>query len=158
MARKRYSKPFKYKPKNPEKYVGDVNNIVMRSLWERKFAIWCDLNESVLNWNSEGLPIQYWHTVDKRFRNYYVDFFVKIKKKDGSTQNLMIEVKPYCETQPPVIPKRKTDKTNQRYINECLTYQRNIDKWNAASAWAKQNGFVFKIMTEYELGIKKRKE
>lgn len=27
----------KYKPKNPEKYVGDINNIIFRSSWERNF-------------------------------------------------------------------------------------------------------------------------
>ena len=68
----------------------------------------------------------------------------------------VIEVKPYVETIPPVKPKRKTEKTQQRYIDACLTYQRNIDKWTAAELWAKKNNFKFKIMTEYELGLKKR--
>lgn len=152
---KRFPKPFKFKPKNPSKYVGDIDNIVMRSSWEKKFALWCDLNPSVIKWNSEGTPIPYWHSVDQKTRRYFIDFFIQMRAKDGTIKNLAIEVKPYKETQPPETPKRKTQKTKDRYINECLTYQRNQDKWNAAQAWCKENGFEFVILTENELGIKK---
>lgn len=152
---KRYRKPFQFKPKNPDKYVGNVNNIVMRSRWELKFALWCDLNTSVIKWNSEGLPIKYFHKRDNQYRRYFVDFFVQIKKADQTIQNLMIEVKPHFETIVPNPPKRLTEKTKQRYINECLTYEKNLDKWDAAKKWAEENNFTFKIMTEYELGIKK---
>ena len=37
----------RYKPENPKKYKGDSGNIVYRSLWERKFMRYCDLNENV---------------------------------------------------------------------------------------------------------------
>lgn len=153
---KRYAKPFKYKPKNPSKYVGNVDNIVMRSTWERKFAIWCDLNPSVLKWNSEGMAIKYFHTVDNRVRNYFIDFFVQLKTKDGQIAQLAIEVKPFEETQPPTPPKRQTEKAMKNYTNALLTYQRNMDKWNAARKWCSDNGFQFVIMTEYELGLKKK--
>lgn len=151
---RRFPKPFKFKPKNPKKYVGDVNNITMRSSWEKKFALWCDNNPSVLQWNSEGIPIQYWHSVDNKIRRYYIDFFVKLKTKDGSIAKLAIEVKPASQKNAPIPPKRKTAKSQQRYIDECLTYQQNQDKWKAAEQWCKQNGFRFLVMTEYELGIK----
>lgn len=151
---KRFPKPFRFTPKHPEKYVGDVNNIVMRSSWEKKFAIWCDNNPSVIQWNSEGIPIKYWHSVDQKIRRYYIDFFVKLKTKDGSIAKLAIEVKPACQKNPPVKPKRRTAKSEQRYINECITYQQNQDKWRAAEEWCKQNGFKFLVMTEHELGIK----
>lgn len=151
---KRFPKPFRFVPKHPGKYVGDVNNIVMRSSWEKKFAIWCDSNPSVIQWNSEGLPIKYWHTVDQKVRRYYIDFFVKLRLKDGSISKLAIEVKPAAEKNPPVKPKRRTAKSEQRYINECLTYQQNQDKWRAAEEWCRQNGFKFIVMTEHELGIK----
>lgn len=151
---KRFPKPFRFVPKHPEKYVGDVNNIVMRSSWEKKFAIWCDSNPSVIQWNSEGMPIKYWHTVDQKVRRYYIDFFVKLRLKDGSISKLAIEVKPVAEKNPPVKPKRRTAKSEQRYINECLTYQQNQDKWRAAEEWCSQNGFKFIVMTEHELGIK----
>ena len=33
---KKYPKPKLWRPKNPQKYVGDVNNIWVRSSWEKK--------------------------------------------------------------------------------------------------------------------------
>lgn len=154
MNRKR-PKPTKFTPKNPQKYVGDVNNIVMRSKWERKFALWCDNNVNVLKWNSEGFAIPYHSHVDGKTRRYFIDFFCEVRKVDGSIENLAIEVKPYKETQPPELPKVKTDKTEARYIDELTTYQRNQDKWNSARAWCAKNNFRFVILTEHELGIKK---
>lgn len=151
---KRFPKPFRFVPKNPQKYVGDVNNIVMRSSWEKKFAIWCDSNPSVIQWNSEGMPIQYWHSVDQKVRRYYIDFFVKLKTRDGTITKLAIEVKPASQKTPPVKPKRRTAKSEQRYINECITYQQNQDKWKAAEEWCSKNDFRFLVMTEHELGIK----
>jgi hypothetical protein len=41
----------KYRPENPRKYKGDPTNIIYRSLWERKFMKYCDLNENVNQWN-----------------------------------------------------------------------------------------------------------
>ena len=151
---KRFPKPFRFVPKTPSKYVGVVNNNIMRSSWEKKFAIWCDSNPSMIQWNSEGIPIQYWHSVDQKVRRYYIDFFVKLRTKDGSITKLAIEVKPASQRNPPVKPKRRTAKSEQRYINECITYQQNQDKWKAAEQWCNQNGFKFIVMTEHELGIK----
>lgn len=153
MAR-RFPKPFKFTPKRPEKYVGDVHNIILRSSWEKKFALWCDNNPSVIAWNSEGIPIKYWHSVDKRYRRYFVDFFVKLRVKGDVIEKLAIEVKPLKEKLPPERPKRKTPRTEERFLNECLTYQRNQDKWKAAEEWCKENDFKFLVLTEVELGIK----
>ena len=49
-----------YRPSNPKKYKGDPQNIIYRSLWERKFMNYCDLNENILEWASEefGFPIK----------------------------------------------------------------------------------------------------
>ena len=38
----------KYRPTNPKKYKGDPTNIIYRSLWERKFMCYCDLNDNIL--------------------------------------------------------------------------------------------------------------
>ena len=149
----RYAKPTRYILKNPSKYVGNPNNITMRSTWERRFAIWCDTNPNVLQWNSEGMAIPYYSQIDGKERRYFIDFFVKVKKVDGSVVHLAVEVKPYKETQPPALPKRKTNKTEARYLEEMATYQRNSDKWSYAREWCKRNGFTFIIMTEHELGI-----
>ena len=52
-------KSFKgiYKPTNPKKYVGNPNNIVYRSLLERKFMLYCDRNPDITYWASEELAI-----------------------------------------------------------------------------------------------------
>ena len=42
----------KYKPKNRSKYKGDPTKIVYRSLWERRFMVYCDENPNVIKWAS----------------------------------------------------------------------------------------------------------
>jgi len=49
----------KYTPKNPNKYAGDPSKIIYRSLWERKFMVFCDETASVLKWSSEEISIPY---------------------------------------------------------------------------------------------------
>lgn len=146
----------KYSPVYPEKYVGDVNNIVYRSSWEKKMMIWCDKNPSVLRWGSEINPIKYYSQVDNKVRRYFVDFHVKMRNRQGEEEVLMIEIKPHSEKFPPKAPKKKTAKAQKRYLNEQLTYQRNQDKWKHAEAYAKKNGMKFIVMDEYDLGIRKR--
>ena len=41
-----------YKPVNPQKYRGNPNQVVYRSLWERKLMVYCDHNDAVLEWGS----------------------------------------------------------------------------------------------------------
>ena len=41
------------------KYRGDPTKIIYRSLWERKFMIYCDANVNVLEWASEEVIIPY---------------------------------------------------------------------------------------------------
>ena len=38
----------KYYPSFPRKYKGDPTNIIYRSLWERKFMVYCDKNTKIL--------------------------------------------------------------------------------------------------------------
>jgi hypothetical protein len=46
-----------YKPVNPKKYRGNPNQVVYRSLWERKLMVYCDNNDAVLEWGSEEVII-----------------------------------------------------------------------------------------------------
>ena len=39
----------KYKPLNPQKYKGNVSNIIYRSSWEKRFMIYCDKTRAVMN-------------------------------------------------------------------------------------------------------------
>lgn len=148
----------KYKLINPTKYVGDKANIIFRSSWELKFMNWADKNKSVLKWGSELYPIPYFSEVDAKVRRYFADFWVLFRNQNGQEEKLIIEVKPYKETVPPVQPKRKTKKSQGRFISETIIYQRNQDKWKAARIHAKKHGMEFITMDEYQLGVAKRKK
>lgn len=138
-----------YKPLFPEKYAGDPTCIIMRSSWETRFASWCDKNPSVIKWSSEETIVPYRCPTDDKVHRYFVDFKIQIKTKDGLLKTYLIEVKPSKQTQPPVYPGRNT----QRYLTESMTFIKNQAKWKAATDWAKDRGYEFKIITEYELGL-----
>lgn len=145
-----------YNPENPEKYVGDIKNIVYRSSWEKKFMKWADRNTSVLKWGSEIFFIPYYSQVDETVRRYFPDFWIEQKCNDGKIRKFIIEVKPYKERFPPAQPKRKTKKAMSRYLNELTTFQRNQNKWKYAKEFAKKHNMQFVVMDEYNLGIKKK--
>jgi hypothetical protein len=135
----------KFVPVFPEKYTGDPTNIIMRSSWETMFANWCDKNPSVLKWSSEETVIPYRCPTDDRIHRYFVDF--KVSLSDGRTY--LIEVKPAKQCEPPVFPGKRT----QRYLTESLTFLKNQAKWKAATEYAKDRNWGFKIITERELGL-----
>ena len=121
----------KYYPRYPKKYKGDPRNIIYRSLWERKFMNYCDLNENILEWASEEFWIPYLDPTTNRVRRYFPDFFIKYKDKDSNIRRSVIEVKPMRETLQPKATKGKSRKT---MINESMTYVKNQAKWKAAES------------------------
>ena len=54
-----------------------------------------------------------------------------------------------AQCQPPVFPGKRT----QRYLLESLTFMKNQAKWAAATEYAKDRNWEFKIITEHELGL-----
>tara|TARA_R100001594_G_scaffold22358_1_gene43423 strand:- start:2861 stop:3313 length:453 start_codon:yes stop_codon:yes gene_type:complete len=138
-----------FKPTKPRKYKGDINNIICRSNWEKRFCSWCDLNESIIEWGSEEFFIKYVSPVDNRYHRYYPDFLIKVKESTGQVKTYVIEVKPKKQTRPPK-PRKNVTKS---YIYECKTYAVNQAKWEAANEWCKDRKIEFKIVTEQELGI-----
>ena len=90
-----------FKPKNPSKYKGNVNEIVYRSSWEKKMMIYCDTTASVVEWGSEELVIPYVSPWDGRYHRYFPDFYVKVKDRSGKLQKYIIEVKPKNQCTPP---------------------------------------------------------
>ncbi|SVE34621.1 uncharacterized protein METZ01_LOCUS487475 [marine metagenome] len=142
------SKSFKgiYKPINPKKYVGNHNNIVYRSLLERRFMVYCDTNPGIINWASEELPIRYYNPIDKKYHRYFPDFIIKTVKN----KRMLIEIKPSRQLGRPKPPKRKT----KSYMRESFEYIKNQAKWQAATVYADNNGAVFKIITEKDMGVK----
>ena len=49
----------RFRPKNPEKYKGDPNNIWFRSSWERDVMNWLDNRSDVISWMSEERCVWY---------------------------------------------------------------------------------------------------
>lgn len=146
-----------FKPNVPKKYVGNVNNIVYRSGYELTFMMWCDRNPNVLEWASEEVVIPYHNMLDeeiaiKRGRNiihrYFVDFYIKVKNADGTTDKYLIEVKPYHQTIPPKPNPKQSAKT---ILHERNTWITNMSKWTAAREWCAKRGLKFKLITEVEL-------
>ena len=138
-----------YKPSYPNKYKGDPNNIVYRSLWERKFMVYCDTNENILEWGSEEIVVPYKSPVDNRYHRYFPDFYIKYKDVNGKIKKSLIEIKPFKQTMEPKVQKRKT----KGYIYEVVEYAKNQAKWEAAREWCLDRGYEFKVLTENELGI-----
>lgn len=142
----------KYKPKNPNKYTGDPTNIIYRSLWERRFMLFCDTKDAVLEWGSEELFIPYKSPIDGRMHRYFVDFVIKTKNKEGFNETRLIEIKPKKQCSAPSKPKRKT----KNYLNEVKTWCINSAKWSAAKEFAENRGWKFQIITEDILFARKK--
>ncbi|MBD73918.1 MAG: head completion protein [Rickettsiales bacterium] len=139
----------KYHPSYPRKYKGDPTNIIYRSLWERKFMVYCDKNDNILEWASEEISIPYRSPVDNRVHRYFPDFYMKVKERGGKIKRYVIEVKPAKQTKPPVKPKRQT----KGYIREAYEYAKNQAKWKMAREFCADRQWEFKVVTEKELGI-----
>ncbi len=140
----------KFQPSYPKKYKGDVRNIIYRSLWERKFMVYCDLNENILEWGSEEIALPYRSPIDNKIHRYFPDFYIKYREKTGKIVKSLIEVKPLKQTTPPVKPKKKT----KGYLYEAYEYAKNQAKWKAAREFCEDRMWQFKVLTEKELGIK----
>ena len=134
----------KYIPKNPQKYKGNPSQIIYRSLWERKFMVYCDRNDKVIEWGSEEVIVPYRSPWDGKIHRYFPDFIVKT----SNNQKYMIEIKPYRQIDKPKMPKKKT----KSYMRESLEYIKNKAKWSAAKSYCEDNGLTFKLITEKDLG------
>lgn len=139
----------RYIVRNPQKYLGDYNNVIYRSSWELKFLSWCDNNKNVVAFCSEEVIVPYKSPVDGKYHRYFVDMLAKIKNQNDEIKTYLIEVKPYKQTQQPKQRKRVT----KQYITEVATWGVNQAKWKAANEYCLDRGWEFKILTEKELGI-----
>jgi hypothetical protein len=131
----------KFTPKNPEKYSGDLNNIVFRSSWELEFAMFLDNNINVLQWSSEEIHIPYYNPVKKRVARYYPDFLVKFKHASGEIVTEMIEIKPSNQVSRPT---GKNAAAQQ-------VWAQNICKWEAAIKYCQSRSIHFRVLTEHSI-------
>jgi hypothetical protein len=89
-----------------------------------------------------------------KHRRYFPDLFLKIQESDGTVKKYIVEIKPERQLSPPKQSSRKKTKT---YITESMTWEKNNAKWQAAERFCELNGLHFMKITEYDLGLKKRR-
>ena len=138
----------RFYPKHPLKYKGDPNKIIYRSSWEVRVMKYLDDNDAVVWWASEEMNVKYISPVDGRVHRYFPDFVVKVRRKDNSSTIFMLEVKPEAQTK-----LRQPKRVTKQYINEAATYAVNQAKWKYAEEFCKDHGWVFRVVTEKDLGI-----
>ena len=137
----------RYTPINKDKYMGDPNKIICRSMWERKVCKYLDSNKNILRWGSEEVIVPYYSPIDKKIHRYYPDFIIEKESGTGEVETLLVEVKPLKQTTKPKVRKRKT----KYYINECITFEINAAKWKSAREYCEKNGWKFIIITEKDI-------
>ena len=141
----------RYNPINPKKYRGNPNQIIYRSLWEKKVMVYCDKNDAILEWGSEEVIVPYISPWDGKLHRYFPDFYMKVRQADGSTKKFIVEVKPKAQTKEPVKnPKRKT----RKWFGEVKNWGINQAKWKSAQEYCKDQGMEFKIFTEDHINPK----
>lgn len=139
-----------FRPKNPSKYKGDPTNIVYRSSWEVKLMSYLDAHPDIVQWASEELVIPYRSPLDNQIHRYFPDFWVKKRLSNGTTETVVIEVKPLKQTKEPTPSTKKT----KQYVREVAMWAVNQAKWNAAKMYCEDRNWKFMTMTERDLGIK----
>jgi hypothetical protein len=138
----------KYDPKNPEKYIGDIHNIIYRSSWEYRFCMYCDTNDAILKWSSEPVAIDYYNPLDKKEHKYNVDFYIKVLKEDQQTQDWIIEIKPDNQTKKPLYEGIMTVAKLKSYNRNMQIWITNQAKFKAARDWAEKRDYRFGVIGE----------
>ncbi|MDA9938842.1 TnsA endonuclease N-terminal domain-containing protein [bacterium] len=131
----------KFNVKNPDKYVGNKMP-TYRSSWEFAFMRFCDEHTSVAQWASEAIKIPYRHPFTGKHTVYVPDFFIVYVDKKGKQKVELIEVKPASQSFHERVGKSKQNQS---------AWVVNQAKWSAASAWCKQKGIFFRIVTEDDI-------
>lgn len=136
----KYAQGF-YQIKNPKKYIG-TNKPKYRSGWELTFMMFCDNNDKILQWASESIHIPYRNPFDGRNTIYIPDFFIMYQDQQGQKIAELIEIKPKKQT---IIEEKVTNARDRAAV--VLNYA----KWQAATAWCKQHGISFRVVTEDQI-------
>jgi hypothetical protein len=149
-----------YEPVNPEKWIITESfdmkkgkpGIKYRSSWEHMFFKFMDFNDNIVKANSEGMVIPYQNPVTGKTSKYYMDAMMETK----GGKIWLVEIKPYAQTIPPKPPRgnsKNPQKAEQNYIKAIETYAINQAKWKATEILCEEKGWIFKIITEKELGL-----
>lgn len=136
-----------YKPKNPQKYLGNTDNIRYMSSWEYELCRVLDHNPSILQWSSETIAIPYIKPTTGKPAKYYPDYFLRYKNKRGEIISEIVEVKPSSQIKPP----QTTGKNKKQQLREQITYAINQAKWEAAQQFCQKQGISFRVISEQQM-------
>ena len=101
-----------------------------------------DEHQGVESWASESVQIPYRDPFTGKYTIYVPDFFVVYIDRNGKKHAELIEVKPLSQT--------KLENVGKSLYNQ-QQYIKNMAKWEAASAWCKQQGVRFRIVNEGDI-------
>jgi hypothetical protein len=150
-GRKSQTHKGNYALKNPEKYIGtNTGNVTYRSSWEYSVMTFFDLHPSVIAWSSESISIPYRNPLTGKQTVYIPDFLVVYENKTGGKHAEMIEVKPAKEV-PGLVRDKKLSKRDH------LAQIINAAKWQAAASFCAKRNIKFRVITEKDLFVFKRK-
>lgn len=131
-------------PKNPQKLIGQ-QQVYYRSSWEHTVMNFLDTHPSVIQWASESIKVNYINPLTGKRSQYVPDFLIIYQDKNGNRKHEIVEVKPRSQA--------LAEHAKSRYDKAMQVV--NLAKWAAALAWCKQNGFVFRLLTEDDIYIRK---
>ena len=131
----------KFRCKNPEKYLGKSSPLY-RSSWEFTMMKFCDEHNSIINWTSESIRIPYVNLLTGKRTTYVPDFLIAYVDRNGKNRTELIEVKPSSQAMRENIGRSQHNRAH---------YILNQAKWAAATAWCKQQGITFRIITEKDI-------
>ena len=131
----------RYQVKNKSKYVGK-GEPKYRSGWELTFMMFCDNNDSILQWASESVQIPYKNPFTGKQTVYIPDFFVLYQDRNGNQKAEIVEIKP---------KKQSLIESRVASAKDRATVALNHAKWAAAMAYCKRIGCTFRVITEDDL-------
>lgn len=126
--------------RNPQKYVGK-SKPRYRSGWEWAFMQFCDNNDSIINWASESIHIPYRNPLTGKNTIYVPDFFVVYRTKNNKLCAEVIEIK----------PKKQSVIESKQSQRDRAAVAVNHAKWDAAQKWCKNQGLIFRVITEDQM-------
>lgn len=102
----------------------------------------CDEHPNVNKWASEAIKIPYRNPLTGKYTIYVPDFFLSYVDKTGKARAEVIEVKPSNQA-----IRENLGKSNHNRASYIL----NQAKWEAARNYCKQQGMIFRVVTENDI-------
>jgi hypothetical protein len=125
---------------NRAKYVGN-GEPRYRSGWELSFMRFLDSNDSVLQWASEAVRIPYRHPLTGKQTIYVPDFLITYRTRNNQMRAELIEIK----------PKKQSVVESKMSSRDRAVVAINYAKWASAQKWCKQQGLMFRVITEQDM-------